>query len=97
MGRIRIRVGKLAEEAGMNQADVVRTTGLNKDLVSKYFNEDTDKIYLRDLAILIELFERGVECVLIYESNEVAAQTDSYRARMSRKCKDARKKLGDEE
>lgn len=97
MGRIRIRIGKLAEEAGMTQADVVRITGLNKDLISKYFREDTNNISLRDLAIMVELFERGVECVLEYESTEVAATVDSYREKMSRKCKDARQRNGDHE
>lgn len=97
MGRIRIRNGKLAEEAGMTQADVVRITGLNKDLISKYFREDTNNISLRDLAIMVELFERGVESVLEYESTEVAATVDSYREKMSRKCKDARQRNGEHE
>jgi transcriptional regulator with XRE-family HTH domain len=97
MGRIRIRIGKLAEEAGMTQADVVRITGLNKDLISKYFREDTNNISLRDLAIMVELFERGVESVLEYESTEVAATVDSYREKMSRKCKDARQRNGEHE
>ncbi len=96
MGRIRIRIRKLAEEAGMNQADIIRITGLNKDLVSKLYNEDTDAIRLRDLAIMVELFERGVECVLEYETTEIAASVDSYREKMSRKCKDARRRPGEE-
>ena len=95
MGRIRIRIAKLAEEAGMTQADVVRITGLNKDLVSKLFREDTNNVNLRDIAIMVELFERGVDCVLEYETTEIAASVDSYREKMSRKCKDARRRAGE--